>query len=92
VPTDNQVSGRFLLSVADRPPIKPGPSSLGSQYSTFSNQVSILFKTKLALMHASRHFEQNGTRDPSSTSAKTPLDSTAIYPTIPVIFHPLIAL
>ena len=41
---------------------------IGSQHSNliFSN----FFKTSLALMHASRHFEQNGTKDLSTTSTR----------------------
>ena len=62
--------------------------AVSSQTCSFSN----LVKASLALMHAPRHFEQNGTKDPSSTSTQPPLDSTAIYPTNPVTFHPLKAL
>ena len=79
--------------MVDRPPFRDELSALRQSTLKFDLFFK-LFKTWLTLMHASRHFEQNGTRDPSSTRAKTPLDidSMAIYPTNPVIFHPLITL
>ena len=68
-PETKHVSGHFQnvwrtvrAPGADRPP-------LGSQLkllTPFSN----LFEISLALMHASRHFEQNDTKDPSSTSTR----------------------
>ena len=85
----NTVSRRIHKCMVDRPPNRVGPSALRQSAQVFQTLFSNPLPM-LVLMHVSRHFEQNSTI--SSTSAKTPLDSTAIYPTNPVIFHPLITL
>ena len=54
---------------ADCPPLWCGLSAV-TQSALELSLISKLFKMPLALMHATRHFEQNGTKDPSSMSTQ----------------------
>ena len=54
---------------ADCPPLWCGLSAV-TQSALELSLFQIFFKTPLALMHATRHFEQNGTKDPSSMSTQ----------------------
>ena len=62
--------------------------AVSSQTCSFSN----LVKASLALMHAPRHFEQNGTKDPSSMSTQPLLIVRLPIQQIRSLFHPLNAL